>query len=204
MRQLYFLASRLSIGISKKVALVLVSSDFVAVDLADRVWLAWWCLPRTGRRGNPPGWKSLEDAHGISQGTISRIVSGERRTVTTDVAERLARALRCSVAWLVAGDGDAPTSSFIIPPRPEPRSEVQHESPASSVAPPLISGPRATATSHRAVACAFARAMGLPEAAVVYCESMPDHPYTADEWLCEIKLAAANQRIGRRKFDFVA
>lgn len=85
-------------------------------SFADRAWYAYHCLPRT-RRGKPPSYNSLEEKHGISTGTISRAMLGDREEFSKTTLEKLARALNVSVGWLVEGVGDQPVLTGQIPPR---------------------------------------------------------------------------------------
>lgn len=85
-------------------------------SFADRAWYAYHCLPRN-RRGKPPSYNSLEEKHGISTGTISRAMLGDREEFSKTTLEKLARALSVSVGWLVEGVGDKPALTGQIPPR---------------------------------------------------------------------------------------
>jgi transcriptional regulator with XRE-family HTH domain len=85
-------------------------------SFADRAWYAYHCLPRT-KRGKPPSYNSLEKAAGISSGTISRAMLGDREEFSKSTLEALARVLNVSIDWLVDGRGEKPPLTGPIPPR---------------------------------------------------------------------------------------
>lgn len=85
-------------------------------SFADRAWHAYHCLPRT-RRGKPPSYNSLEKAHGLSSGTLSRVMLGERAEFAMSTVEAIARALQVSLDWLMEGKGEAPKPTGPVPPR---------------------------------------------------------------------------------------
>lgn len=51
----------------------------------------------------------------------------------------------------------------------------------------------------RNAAVTWARALGLPEEAIRSILVMPLHGYTPEEWLADIRLAAAQLRLARSK-----
>jgi transcriptional regulator with XRE-family HTH domain len=85
-------------------------------SFADRAWLAYHSLPRT-KRGKPPSYRSLEDAAGLSNGTISRVMLGEREDHSYETKTAIARVLAVSTEWLAEGRGEAPTPTGAVPPR---------------------------------------------------------------------------------------
>jgi transcriptional regulator with XRE-family HTH domain len=84
-------------------------------SLADRVWLAWYSLARDAK-GNPPPLKPLELAHRISNGTIKRVLEGERDP-QRETMSKIAEALRVDAGWLVSGTGRAPVPTGPVPDR---------------------------------------------------------------------------------------
>jgi DNA-binding Xre family transcriptional regulator len=94
-------------------------------DFADRVWLAYWSLPRIDR-GRPESFHRLEKRHGISNGTLGEISSGKRQSVTTPTLGKIANALRVAAGWLADGTGVAPTPTGPVPARtPEAAADVE-------------------------------------------------------------------------------
>lgn len=75
--------------------------------LAVRVWSAWKALERDSQ-GRAPSWRRLEREHGLSEATFSSVVAGRRKSIETETAERMARALGVSLGWLLRGEGDGP------------------------------------------------------------------------------------------------
>lgn len=47
-------------------------------------------------------------------GQVSLIIAREQRALRDDVAIDYARALGCTVGWLVAGEGDPPTAADVL------------------------------------------------------------------------------------------
>jgi len=85
-------------------------------SFADRAWLAYHSLPRS-KKGKPPSYRSLEDAVALSNGTISRIMLGEREDHGYETKTALARVLCVSAEWLAEGRGEPPTPTGPVPPR---------------------------------------------------------------------------------------
>ena len=103
-------------------------------SLADRAWLAYHALPRT-RRGKPPSYRSLEDAAGLSNGTISRVMLGEREDHGYETKLALAKVLQVPVTWLAEGVGEPPKPTGTVPPRlPYLIDEASPESPRLTTA----------------------------------------------------------------------
>ncbi len=75
--------------------------------LGDRVWWAWNCLPRRAD-GKPDDYLSIEREHGISNGTISQLIKGDRVDVRGATLAKLSAALRVSPAWLLERHGPDP------------------------------------------------------------------------------------------------
>lgn len=84
---------------------------------ADRVWFAYHCLPRDSR-GEPPQFKSLEVAHGLTIGTFSKVFQRGYEHLSAENMRALAAALRSSRTWLEVGGNDGPIPTGIVPPRP--------------------------------------------------------------------------------------
>ena len=86
----------------------------------DRVWLAWHSLPR-GRTGRPPAYAKLErradGTQRVAYATISKIMTGERKSVDPDTLFELAEIFGVSAEWLQTGKGTAPTPTGPVPPR---------------------------------------------------------------------------------------
>lgn len=88
----------------------------MAETLADRAWLAYHSLPRNSR-GKPPSYRSLEQKHALSGGTLSRLMIGDRAEHSYDVRIGIAEALGVSVDYLWKGSGTAPVPRLPVPPR---------------------------------------------------------------------------------------
>ena len=86
------------------------------LTLADRIWYALHCMPRSPE-GEPPTYVDIETAANLSNGTMSKLIRGVREGASLATAARLAKALNVSLGWLQSGDGDAPTPTGIVPPR---------------------------------------------------------------------------------------
>ncbi len=86
-------------------------------SLADRVWFAYHCLPRTGKQQKPPSYRSIESQAGLAGGTFSRLFTGERQNPEPETLVGLGRALGVSLDWLLTGNGNAPTPPGPVPPR---------------------------------------------------------------------------------------
>lgn len=84
--------------------------------LADRVWFAYHCLPRSFN-GAPISFRAVEAAHGLPNGTIQRASTGARKELTKRVFRLLAQALRVTETWLEFG-GDGGPEPTVVPPRP--------------------------------------------------------------------------------------
>lgn len=88
----------------------------------DRVWFAWHCLPRS-RSGRPPPYAKLErredGTQRVAYATISKIMTGERKSVDPDTLFELAEIFHVTPAWLQKGDGPPPTPTGVVPPRSE-------------------------------------------------------------------------------------
>lgn len=176
------------------------------VNLADRVWFAWWCLPRTGRGGNPPAWKALERDNGISGGTFSRLINDGQAWVSEETAGKLAKALGVRREWLLSGIGEPPVPPGPIPARPSAGTPPPSSSPIAAPATSEIrlrndgvqlpSFAVSPGEGARMAAVMWARAKGFPETAVQAVLRMPPTNYGPEEWLAEIRLAAARQRLG--------
>ncbi len=81
-----------------------IRADGIPLEgLAQRIWFAWHCLPR-GKDGTPPSWRSLEMSHQLPNGVFSKILAGSRQTVEAATYQKLGRALRAPVLWLLTGD----------------------------------------------------------------------------------------------------
>lgn len=85
--------------------------------LADRVWYAYHCLPRTGRLRKPPSKRSLEIRYGLSNGMLGRLMAGERQHPEPETLVALAKMFGVTMEWLVTGEGTAPESREPVPPR---------------------------------------------------------------------------------------
>lgn len=89
-------------------------------SLADRAWYAYHCLPRDDS-GKLPTFKDLEEGTkpAIAYGTLSHVMSGRRSHHRADTFPLMARALKCSEAWLRGEDGArGPVLTGMLPPRP--------------------------------------------------------------------------------------
>ena len=85
--------------------------------LADRVWYAIHCLPR-GEGGKVPTYVSIEQAGGLDNAVLSKIVRGKKMEPRSRTMEALAQALHVERAWLEHGAGQHPTLTGPLPPRP--------------------------------------------------------------------------------------
>lgn len=87
----------------------------------DRAWYAWQCLPRKrtkkGALGKPPSYRSLERDYDISPATLSKLFSGDRKTVELGTIPKLAAALRVTERWLMHGEGQPPELTGPYKPR---------------------------------------------------------------------------------------
>jgi len=128
------------------------------ITLADRVWLAYWSLPRTGKRGKPPAYASLEAAAGLPNGIISKLVNGDRQTAAPETLEALAKALRVEPAWLAWGKGTAPTPSGELPPRTLATAPQEEEEAVGVEAGPSAVAPAVRDAVREAVEKALAEA----------------------------------------------
>lgn len=79
--------------------------------LADRAWYAYHCLP-VDHDGKLPSLRQLEIAYGLSTAMLSKVMHGKRTNHETDTIPKFAEALRCSVQFLLTGEGRTP----ILPP----------------------------------------------------------------------------------------
>lgn len=127
---------------------------------ADRVWLAYWSLPRVRppkRVGGVPRPESIDRLEGkfeISNGTIGRILSGKRKEVMSDTLPKLAEALNVSPTWLATGHGRPPKPSGPFPTRDQQGSAGVEESAGHPTLKPAISP-----DVQRAVSAAVDRAL---------------------------------------------
>jgi len=87
--------------------------------MADRAWFAYQCLPRDDR-GEPPDWRVLEREHGLSNGTIYKLIWGITVQPTWDTLEKAATALRVPSEWLRREEGAGPIARWPVPVRPAP------------------------------------------------------------------------------------
>jgi hypothetical protein len=101
--------------------------DAPAMTLADRVWLAYWSLPR-GPRKRPPSYKKLEESAGLPNGILSKLITEERKGATPDTLALLAQALRVEPGWLAWGTGTPPTPTGTVPARTLETSEAVEDS----------------------------------------------------------------------------
>jgi hypothetical protein len=85
--------------------------------LNDRVYFAYHCLPRNKRGKVELSARKIEEAHDLPQALLNKLFSGERKTVSSETAPKLATALRVSLMWLLEGDGDPPQLTGPIEPR---------------------------------------------------------------------------------------
>lgn len=109
----------------------------MAETLADRAWLAYHSLPRN-KRGKPPSYRSLEMKRGLSGGTLSRLMMGDRGEHSYDVRLLIAEALQTTVDFLWKGLGDSPKPTGIVPPRlpyliEDDEAQENHERPLTSL-----------------------------------------------------------------------
>jgi len=87
-------------------------------ELADRVWYALHSLSRD-ENGEPPSLRKIEKDFGLANALLSKTITGKSRHQWRDTYRTLANALRVSEHWLeFGGEGDAPTPTGIVPPRP--------------------------------------------------------------------------------------
>lgn len=190
------------------------------VAFLERAWLAWHSMPRQAN-GKPPSWRSIELEHNLAEGTFSKMFKGHRREHGLAMYERLARALRTEVLWLVHGVGTPPTASGPVPPRDEPveRSSVErvltvfrHGLLRAGVPLPAVraavgaagenlhafgvaQGPELPEDVAKGAASAFARANGVPDVVIDQATSLPAPPtWTAEQWYTRIKSIAAERQ----------
>ncbi len=95
--------------------------------LSDRVWLAYWSLPRE-KRGRPATYRRLEVEGGLPNGIISKLVMGDRQSAAPDTIAVLADVLKVDPAWLAWGKGEPPTPTGTVPPRTLEASAAVEES----------------------------------------------------------------------------
>lgn len=88
------------------------------MSLADRIWYAYHCLPRD-ERGEPPQKKEFERKHGIYNGLLAKIFSGERPSPSADAVQQIAKAFGVSVDFLTNEDSREPWPQLtgVMPPR---------------------------------------------------------------------------------------
>ncbi len=58
--------------------------------------------------------REVDRLAGRAPGQVSLIIAREQRALRDDVAIDYARALGCTVGWLVAGEGEAPTADDVL------------------------------------------------------------------------------------------
>lgn len=87
--------------------------------LADRAWFAYHCLP-VDHDGKLPSLRQLEIAYGLSTAMLSKVMHGKRTNHETDTIPKFAEALRCTVQFLISGEGRAPVlpAGRSVPARP--------------------------------------------------------------------------------------
>jgi hypothetical protein len=85
--------------------------------IADRLWHAYYCLPRK-ESGELPSLRELSEEHEISVGTLSRAIRGDRIPQTRTVYRKLSAAFRVTEHWIEFGGADAPRCKYAVPPRP--------------------------------------------------------------------------------------
>jgi transcriptional regulator with XRE-family HTH domain len=119
---------------------------------ADRVWRAYWSLPRT-KQGRPDSFHALEREFGLANGIIGKIVKGYRNSVTGPTLAGIARALGVSMEYLADGSGAAPTPTGPVPSRTEENSRGVEDSSGHATLAPAI-----TLEVQRAVDVAVDRA----------------------------------------------
>ncbi len=83
-------------------------------------WLAWQLLPRN-QADQPPSWRSIEKAVGLSNSTITRFIWDEKKLPGPDTLRKLAEGLGVTVDWLWYGEGPGPTIIRPVIPRPPER-----------------------------------------------------------------------------------
>ena len=86
-------------------------------SLADRVWWAWQCLERDDR-GELPSWKSLEERHGLPNGSLYKLMWGITARPSYDTLIGVADALHTTAEWLRSERGESPVSRWPVMPRP--------------------------------------------------------------------------------------
>lgn len=127
---------------------------------ADRVWRAYWSLPRT-KHGRPDSFHALEREFALANGILGKIVNNRRNMVSATTMAALAKALRTTMEYLTDGSGEAPTPTGPIPPRTEDHASTVEESAEHSTLKPSVS-----LEVQRTVLAAVDRAMheATPEA----------------------------------------
>ena len=58
--------------------------------------------------------RGLAKAAGLSEAVVRHVEAGTTKTIEATTAIELARVLRCSVGWLLAGEGDPPSEESLI------------------------------------------------------------------------------------------
>lgn len=96
-------------------------------SMGHRAWFAWHCLKRDDRL-QPPAWRELERANGLTNGSLYKLIWGKATRPSYDRLVRMARALGCTPEWLINENGPGPVASLPVPPRPaEPAKESAKE-----------------------------------------------------------------------------
>jgi hypothetical protein len=85
--------------------------------MGHRAWFAWKCLPRDSR-GNPPSWRELEGGHGLTNGSIYKIVWDRTTRPSYEQISKVAAALSTTPEWLQREEGAGPLASVYVEPRP--------------------------------------------------------------------------------------
>lgn len=85
-------------------------------DLADRAWLAYHSLPRD-EKGRPPSRRKVEQSNELPPSVLSKLFTGERKSVDASTLFKLAKAFGVSATWLQTGEGDPPLPTGRVPPR---------------------------------------------------------------------------------------
>jgi len=86
-------------------------------SIGHRAWHAYYCLPRD-EKGKPPSYRSLEDAHGVSNAGLQKMIKGNLRRPGYEVLSNIAAALKVTPHWLQTGEGEPPKSAWPIPAYP--------------------------------------------------------------------------------------
>lgn len=86
-------------------------------SIGHRAWHAYYCLPRD-EKGKPPSYRSLEEAHGVANAGLQKMVKGNLRRPGYEVLSKIAAALNVTPHWLQTGEGEPPRTAHTVPPYP--------------------------------------------------------------------------------------